>query len=378
MGRGAVALMAVNGQEIIRLFESWSPKKLACMDNDPIGLAIGTLNKPVANVLVTLDVNDAVVEEAIANGCELIIAHHPPIFRKLANLRTDSPAGALYEKLIKHDIAVYAAHTNLDVAAGGVNDLLAEALQLQNCTVLEQTYSEKLQKLVVFEQTSNAEALRTALMNAGAGAIGDYKGCSFTTYGEGRFMPQQGANPTKGQVGQYHIEEEARIEVVFPQSMKNRVLKAMLTTHSYEEPAYDLYTMDIDVNEMGLGRIGRLREPMTLADFVTHVKEALDVPAVRIVGDVNSTVSKVAVVGGDGNKYIYAAKRAGADVFVTGDMYFHTAQDAQAIGLQIVDPGHHVEKVMIPGVANKMRTLCQKLDVTFIESTVHTEPFTFL
>lgn len=376
MGRGAVTLMAVNGQEIIRLFETWSPKKLACMENDPIGLAIGTLNKPVSNVLVTLDVNDAVVNEAIDKGCELIIAHHPPIFRKLANIRTDNPAGALYEKLIKNDIAVYAAHTNLDVATGGVNDLLADALQLQNCTILEQTYSEKLMKLIVFEQKDNAEALRTALMNAGAGTIGNYKGCSFTTYGEGRFFPEDGANPTKGQVGALHVEDEARIEVVFPQSTKNRVLKAMLNAHSYEEPAYDLYTMDIDVNEMGLGRIGRLAEPMTLRQFAEHVKTQLDVPFVRIVGDGESVVSKVAVVGGDGNKYIYAAKRAGADVFVTGDMYFHTAQDAEAIGLNIVDPGHHVEKVMIPGVANKMRTLCDKLDVQFIESNVHTEPFT--
>lgn len=375
MGRGAVTLMAVNGQEIIRLFETWSPKKLACMENDPIGLAIGTLNKPVSNVLVTLDVNDAVVNEAIDKGCELIIAHHPPIFRKLANIRTDNPAGALYEKLIKNDIAVYAAHTNLDVATGGVNDLLAEALQLQNCTLLEQTYSEKLMKLVVFEQQDNAEALRTALMNAGAGTIGDYKGCSFTSYGEGRFFPQHGANPTKGQVGAMHVEPEARIEVVFPQSMKNRVLKAMLNAHSYEEPAYDVFVLDIDVNEMGLGRVGRLAEPMTLRQFAEHVKAQLDVPFVRIVGDGESVVSKVAVVGGDGNKYIYAAKRAGADVFVTGDMYFHTAQDAEAIGLHIVDPGHHVEKVMIPGVANKMRELCDKLDIQFIESSVHTEPF---
>ncbi|OCS88548.1 Nif3-like dinuclear metal center hexameric protein [Caryophanon tenue] len=370
--------MAVNGQEIIRLFETWSPKKLACMDNDPIGLAIGTLNKPVSKVLVTLDVNDAVANEAIAQGCELIIAHHPPIFRKLANIRTDNPAGALYEKLIKHDVAVYAAHTNLDVATGGVNDLLAEALQLTDCEVLEKTYREQLMKLAVFEQQSNADALREALAKAGAGNIGDYTGCSFTTHGEGRYTAQAGANPTKGEVGTPHIEQEVRIEVVFPQSIKNRVLKAMLTTHSYEEPAYDLFTMAIDVNEMGLGRVGRLAQPMTMRDFVSHVKEALQVPAVRIVGDPDSIVSKVAVVGGDGNKYIYAAKRAGADVFVTGDMYFHVAQDAQTMGLQIVDPGHHVEKVMIPGVAKKMTELCAKLDVEFIESTVNTEPFLFM
>lgn len=370
--------MAVNGQEIIRIFETWSPKKLACMENDPIGLAIGTLNKAVSKVLVTLDVNDAVADEAIATGCELIIAHHPPIFRKLANLRTDNPAGALYEKLIKHDIAVYAAHTNLDVATGGVNDLLADALGLTERTLLEQTYSEQLMKLVVFEQQANAEVLRQALAAAGAGHIGQYEACSFSSQGEGRYMAQQGATPTKGQVGALHVEQEQRIEVVFPQSLKNRVLKAMLNTHSYEEPAYDLITLDIETNNMGLGRVGRLAQPMTLRNFVTLVKEALHVPAVRIVGDPDAIVSKVAVVGGDGNKYIYAAKRAGADVFVTGDMYFHVAQDAQAIGLQIVDPGHHVEKVMIAGVATKMTALCNKLDVEFMQSSINTEPFTFM
>lgn len=373
-------MKTVNGNEIIQLFESWSPKKYACMPNDPIGLAIGTLNKPVANVLVTLDVTHEVVDEAIAKGCELIIAHHPPIFMKLSNLRTDNPQGALYEKCLKNDIAVYAAHTNLDVAPGGVNDLLADALQLENRQILDHSYEENMMKLAVFVPTTEGEAMREALAKVGAGRIGNYEACSYTLAGEGRFRALDGANPTVGEVGELHVEPEQKVEVVFPSSIKNKVLKAMLNAHSYEEPAYDLMTMDIKANAQGLGRIGKLKQPMTLREFAEFVKVQLDVPALRVVGPLDRPVQKVAVVGGDGNKYIKTAKFAGADVFVTGDIGFHMAQDAEVNGLSIVDPGHHVEKVMIKGVAEKMAALCaaKKLPVTFIESSVHTEPFKFI
>lgn len=369
-----------NGHEVIQLFESWAPKKLACMPNDPIGLAIGTLNKPVSKVLVTLDVTDAVVDEAIQNGCELIIAHHPPIFFKLSHLRTDNPQGKLFEKLIKHDIAVYAAHTNLDVAPGGVNDLLADALKLENRKPLEQTYSEQLMKLAVFVPKTHSEQLRAALAKAGAGQLGHYDSCSFTTGGEGRFRALEGATPFLGSIDELEVADEEKIEVVFPTSSKNKVLKAMLNAHPYEEPAYDLWTLETETNEQGLGRIGQLETPMTLKEFAQFVKVQLDVPCLRVVGDWNTMVEKVAVVGGDGNKYIRTAKFAGADVFVTGDIGFHMAQDAEVNGLNIVDPGHHVEKVMIKGVAQKMTTLCEnkKLPVTFIESKIHTEPFKFI
>ncbi|MGE7919470.1 Nif3-like dinuclear metal center hexameric protein [Viridibacillus sp. NPDC093762] len=369
-----------NGQEIIQLFESWSPKKLAAMDNDPIGLHVGNLNKPVTKVLVTLDVNEVVVDEAISAGCELIIAHHPPIFRKLSTLRTDTPQGQLFEKLIKNDIAVYAAHTNLDVAEGGVNDLLAEALGLQNYEVLVPTYSEQMIKLAIFVPVEHADQLRETLAKAGAGQIGNYDSCSYTMQGEGRFRALAGATPFTGEVGELHVEQEVKIEVVVPKSIKNKVLRAMLNSHPYEEPAYDVIPLETAAKEMGLGRIGKLPSSMTLKQFAEHVKVSLQVPAVRVVGNLTSTVSKIAVLGGDGNKYIHAAKRAGADVYVTGDMYFHVAQDAEAIGLQIVDPGHHVESIMKVGVANKMQNLCQlqKLNCEFIPSKISTEPFQFV
>lgn len=373
-------MKVANGHEIIQLFESWSPKKFACMPNDPIGLAIGTLNKQVSKVLVTLDVTDEVVDEAIAAGCELILAHHPPIFAKLAHLRTDNPQGQLFEKLIKSDIAVYAAHTNLDVAPGGVNDLLADALGLQERKIFDETYREQLMKLAVFVPEAYAEAMRVALAKAGAGQIGDYEACSFTSNGEGRFRAMDGAQPFVGELGELHVEAEQKIEVVFPQTMKNKVLKAMLNAHPYEEPAYDFFMLDAEANVQGLGRIGKLAEPMTLREFAEQVKVQLDVPAVRVVGDTERLVQKIAIVGGAGNSYVRQAIFAGADVFVTGDISFHVALDAKRDGLSIVDPGHHVEKVMIKGVAQKMTTLCadKKLQVEFIQSQIHTEPFLFM
>ncbi|WP_040286629.1 Nif3-like dinuclear metal center hexameric protein [Sporosarcina koreensis] len=266
----------VNGHEIIQLFESWSPRRLA-MEGDPVGLHIGRLNRRVEKVLVTLDVNEQVVEEAIGRGAALILAHHPPLFRPAKHIWTDTPQGRMIELCLKNDISVYTAHTNLDIAIGGVNDLLAQKLGLADLEILQKT-------------------------------------------------------------------EEGTGEA------------------------------------MGLGRVGKLPDNMTLREFAEHVKECLDVPMVRVVGDTERTVRKVGVLGGDGNKYIHAAKRAGSDVLVTGDMYYHTAQDAEAIDLCIVDPGHNVEKVMIRGVAEKMTRLCEAetYDVEFLESQIRTEPFTFI
>lgn len=365
----------MNGHRVIELFEQWAKPALA-MEGDPIGLHIGTLNKTVSRVLVTLDVTKEVVQEAIEEECELIIAHHPPIYRKLSAIDTSTPLGRLIELCIKHNIAVYAAHTNLDIAQGGVNDMLSEKLQLNDVKVLTQTYSEPMMKLAVFTPESHAEGMRESLAAAGAGQLGDYEQCSYSLKGTGRFRPTSEADPYIGEAGKLEVVEEEKIEVVFPKSTTSRVVKAMLKAHPYEEVAYDLYAMDLQANEHGLGRIGKVA-PMTLKEFAQHVKTQLHVPFVRVTGDLHASVEKVAVIGGDGNKYIRDAKRAGADVLVTGDMYFHTAQDAETMGLMIVDPGHHVESVMKEGTVRYMTNLMQgeKKAPQFIPSKISTEPF---
>jgi dinuclear metal center YbgI/SA1388 family protein len=368
----------VNGHEVIQLFEQFSPKVYA-VEGDKIGLQIGTLNQTVQNVLIALDVTEEVVEEAIFKKAQLIIAHHPPIFRPLQKIATDTPAGRLISKLIKHDIAVYAAHTNLDVATGGVNDWLAEALSLQDTEVLVPTFEDRLKKLIVFVPEEHAEELRKALGNAGAGAIGNYSHCSFSGNGEGRFLPGDNTNPHIGQSGKLEAVKEVRIETVFPQSLEKKVIQAMIKAHPYEEVAYDVYALDKTGKQLGLGRIGRIDE-MSLEEFSNHVKAALEVEKVRVVGDLSAKVRKVAVLGGDGNKYYSQAKFRGADVYVTGDIYYHTAHDAMMAGLNMIDPGHNVEKVMKKGVAAVMERLSKEkgFDVTFIPSEIGTDPFTFL
>lgn len=367
-----------NGHQIIQLFEQFSPKSLA-MEGDKIGLQIGRLNKPVDKVLVALDVLEEVVDEAIAENAQLIIAHHPIIFRPLQKISTEQTYGRIIEKLIKHDIAVYAAHTNLDVAKGGVNDLLAEALGLSNTEVLVPTYDMKLKKLVVFVPEKDAKNVRDALGNAGAGHIGNYSHCAFSANGTGQFLPGDHTNPHIGAQGKLEEVQEVRVETIFPEHLEKKILSAMFKSHPYEEVAFDIYPLDNKGEALGLGRVGYVEE-MTLEEFASHVKESLGVKGVRVVGDLHTKVRKVAVLGGDGNKYFMSAKFKGADVYVTGDLYYHVAHDAMMEGLNIVDPGHNVEKVMKDGVVKVLSKMCEEkgLEVTFMASKPNTDPFQFL
>lgn len=368
-----------NGFEVIQIFEQFSPKAYA-VEGDKIGLQIGTLNKKIHNVMITLDVVESVIDEAIEKSVDLIIAHHPPIFRAIKKLTTDSTYGKMIEKCIKHNIAIYAAHTNLDITNGGVNDLLAQALGLSQLDVLVPTYEDKLKKLVVFVPSTHEKQLREALGQAGAGHIGNYSHCTFATEGEGGFLPLDGTNPYIGKKGNLEYVSESRIETVFSTSIEKKVIQAMLKAHPYEEVAYDIYALDQKGLTLGLGRIGVLPEELTLAEFAEHVKKSLEVERVRLVGDPSSKIKKVAVLGGDGNKYIQQAKFKGADVYVTGDLYFHVAHDALMMDLNVVDPGHHVEKVMIKGVSAKLSSMCtdKNFDVDIFGSEIDTNPFKFI
>jgi dinuclear metal center YbgI/SA1388 family protein len=367
-----------NGHEIIQLFEKFSPKGLA-MEGDKIGLQVGRLNKKMERVMIALDVLEEVIDEAIEKRVQLIIAHHPPIFRPLKNVITDTVQGRMIEKLLKHDIAVYVAHTNLDVATGGVNDLLATALGLENPEVLVPTYETKLKKLVVFVPSSHEEELRVALGKAGAGHIGNYSHCSFSASGTGRFLPGESATPYIGQQGKLEAVTEVRIETIVPEQLLKKVVTAMLKAHPYEEVAYDVYPVDNQGEVLGLGRVGTINE-MTLAEFAEKVKSALEVDKIRVVGDLSAKIKKVAVLGGDGNKYYSQAKFKGADVYVTGDIYYHTAHDAMMLGLNMIDPGHNVEKVMKKGVTAALTKMCEEsgFEVEIFPSEVNTDPFQFI
>lgn len=370
--------MFAKGQTVIQYMEQLAPKYLA-MPDDKIGLQLGTVQKQIKKVLVALDVNEQVVDEAIAKEVDLIIAHHAIIFRPLKDLQTDTPVGKVYEKLIKKDIAVYISHTNLDVTEGGMNDWMADALGIESNDSLENIHTDKLSKLVVFVPKSHHQEVLDAILNAGAGWIGNYSHCSFNIEGYGTFKPHEGTKPFVGQHNKLEKVEEMRIETIVPSSVRGKVIQAMLKHHPYEEVAYDLYSMDLKGRTFGLGRVGKLSEPVNLEQFVERVKSKLDVPFVRVVGDMNRKINKAAVVGGSGGRYWKNALFRGADVLVTGDVDYHTAQDALASGITIIDPGHHAEKIMKRKVTD---WLVDKLKENRYETEVYaselsTEPFHF-
>ncbi|PUA38931.1 Nif3-like dinuclear metal center hexameric protein [Paenibacillus elgii] len=371
--------MYAKGQAVIQLMEELAPKSYA-VENDKIGLQIGTLHKEIRKVLVALDVTEEVVDEAIHEQADLIIAHHAIIYRPLPHIQTDTPAGRLYERLIKHDIAVYIAHTNLDVADGGINDMMAEAIGLTDTQPLDEVHTDKLKKLVVFVPTTHADAVRQAMFEAGAGGIGRYSHCSFNIEGVGTFKPEEGTNPFIGQPGKLETAQEIRVETIVPQSVERRVVQAMLKAHPYEEVAYDLYSLDLKTRTFGLGRSGKLPHPVTLQELCERVKQVFDVPMLRVVGDLSRTVRKAAVLGGSGSRYVKHAQFAGADVLVTGDIDYHTAHDALAAGIALIDPGHNVEKIMKRGVADHLRRKLEerKWATEVIASQIDTEPFRFV
>ncbi|GGD71317.1 Nif3-like dinuclear metal center hexameric protein [Paenibacillus nasutitermitis] len=373
--------MFAHGQTVIQIMEQLAPKHLA-MENDKIGLQLGTLQKEISKVLIALDVTDKVVDEAIALGAELIIAHHAIIYRPLAKLDTSTPAGKLYEKLIKHDIAVYIAHTNLDTAEGGINDWMADLVGIvrEGRASLEVVHTDKLYKLVVYVPAPHQEAVQQAIWNAGAGATGNYSCCSFSSEGTGTFLPGDHAKPFIGKQGQLEHAAEVRLETIVPQSLQRKVVQAMIKAHPYEEVAYDLFPLENTGTSYGLGRVGKLPEPIKLGGLAELVKQAFDVPAVRLVGDPDSVVRKAAVLGGSGGRYVKHALFAGADVLITGDIDYHTAHDALAAGLSIIDPGHNVEKIMKPRVADWLSAELgkRKYQTTAIASGEDTEPFRFI
>lgn len=369
----------VNGQHFIQLFEQFSPKRYA-LEGDRIGLQVGTLNKPIKKLMIALDVLPEVVEEAIDHQVDLIIAHHPIIYRPLTHIHVDEPQGKLIQKLIEHRIAVYVAHTNLDVAQGGVNDLLAQALQLEDCEVLVPTSTIELKKLAVFVPEEAASQVKQALGDAGAGFIGNYSHCSFSSKGTGSFRPTANSNPYIGKHGKQEFVDEVKIEVIYTEDIEKRVLQAMLKAHPYEEVAYDLYALANKGEQLGLGRIGYLQKEIPFKQLVDEVKKAFSLEGVRVVGPLERNVRKVAILGGDGNKYVPHVLQKGADVYITGDVYYHVAHDAQMSGLNIIDPGHNIEKVVKKGIKTYLEQVFQKhqFHTEVLTSKVNTDPFTFL
>ncbi|WP_284140419.1 MULTISPECIES: Nif3-like dinuclear metal center hexameric protein [unclassified Virgibacillus] len=367
----------LKNNDIFRALEQMAPKHFA-YEWDNVGLQIGSSNHLVKKIMTTLDVTEAVVDEAIEKDVSLLIAHHPMFFNPLKQLNVDSIQGRIIKKLLSHNISVYAAHTNLDIADGGINDMLAQKLGIKVKGVMEDVFTEKLYKLAVFVPKTHVDSVMDALSESGAGHIGNYSHCVFQTEGEGSFKPLEGTSPFIGKENQLEKVNEIKLETIVPEENVSRAVAAMLEAHPYEEVAYDIYLLSNKGKNYGIGRIGELEEDMTLADFVAHVKQSLGVRGLRVVGNLSKNIRTVAILGGSGEKYIPQAIHKKADVFITGDVTFHTAQNALDRGLGIIDPGHYIEAIMKQSMKDFLKQLSSAYGVDVIASAVNTDPFQFL
>jgi len=312
---------------------------------DATGLAVGDPSAEVTGVLVALDLTPAVVDEAAAIGASLVLTHHPLLFKPPKRITADDPVGALVLALASRGIATASAHTNLDVAPDGVSVALAKQLGLTGVRVLAPT-DHADRKVVVTVPSDHADALRFALTEAGGGRIGAYAGCSFSSAGEGRFLPLDGASPAVGAVGQPETTDEVRIEVVVPSWLVADVRRAIARAHPYETPAVDVYVLEgAAVGPEGYGAVGVLPAPEPLAAFLDRVRDRLDAPGLRYVADDARAVSRVAVCGGSGLSFLPAVIAANADAYVTADVTYHRWFEAlDAAGrprLALVDAGHY-------------------------------------
>jgi dinuclear metal center YbgI/SA1388 family protein len=322
---------------------------------DNVGLQVGDPAAPAEKIMVALDPGKDVLEAAVAAGCQCLLTHHPFIFKPLKRISLADPLGGLLAVAIKNDLAVISLHTNLDIAQGGVNDLLAGLLEVASSEPLKITGREEFVKLAVFvPRGSEAQVLESLFRFSGF--IGNYSDCSFQVAGTGTFKPLDGAKPFIGEAGKRESAEESRIEVLLRKEDVTAAVNALVKAHPYEEPAYDLYPLLNRGKSSGLGRIGLLREETTLGHFAAAVKNHLDVQTLRFVGAAGRKVRKVALCGGSGSFLMRDAWKQGADVLVTGDVKYHEAREAETLGLALIDAGHFAtERPMIQGVAELLR-----------------------
>jgi dinuclear metal center YbgI/SA1388 family protein len=308
-------------------------------DYDNCGLLIGNNQQKVSNILVTLDCTDEILDEAIKKKCELIICHHPIIFKGLKKLTEANYTEKIVSKAIKNEISIYAIHTNLDNHHEGVNKKIAEKLGLVNYQILAPK-KHIINKLTVHSPINSAEILREALFEAGAGDIGNYSNCSFNTIGEGTFKGNQKSNPTIGEKETLQNQSEIKIEVIFPLHKKTEILQKMLSVHPYEEVSYEITTLENFHQNIGSGMFGHLEKEMKSIDFIKFLKERMQTNCVRHTNLKNKTIKTVAFCGGSGSFLLANARRVNADIYISADFKYHEFFDSEN-DIIIADIGHY-------------------------------------
>ncbi|MEO6404606.1 MAG: Nif3-like dinuclear metal center hexameric protein [Ferruginibacter sp.] len=325
-------------KEIINKLELIAPIQLQ-EDYDNAGLLTGELSWECSGVLICLDTMEEVIDEAIEKKCNLVIAHHPVIFGGLKKINGKNHVERTIIKAIKNDIAIYAIHTNLDNVLQGVNGRIADKLNLGNRQVLRPKDAQ-LKKLITFAPVDKAVEVREALFTAGAGNLGKYNECSFNTEGTGTFKAKDNAEPYVGEKGKLHEEKELKIEVIFPAYLEQKIVRAMIETHPYEEVAYDIFSLGNFLSDVGSGLIGELKKPIPELQLLENIKDAFGIKLIRHTAFTGKTIKKIAICGGAGIFLLADAIKARADVFITGDVKYHDFFDAEGVIL-LADIGHY-------------------------------------
>ena len=312
---------------------------------DNSGLITGNINDEISGVLVTIDINEQVISEALKKKCNIIVSHHPIIFHPLKRLTGSNYIERTIIDAIKNDIAIYAAHTSVDNNYDGLNKIICDKLGIENYSIIS-PLKNLVYKLVVFVPEDYATKVRQAIFSAGAGEIGNYDSCSYNLQGKGTFKASENTNPFVGKKGELHTETETRIETVFPDFLRNKILRAMIESHPYEEVAYDIYPIENTHQKYGAGLIGELRETIDEVSFLHIVKEKLDIECLKHSQILGTKVKKVAVCSGACGFLINQAQRQGADVFISAELKYDQYISAQK-KILLVDAGHYETELYI-------------------------------
>lgn len=343
--------------------DRFAPSGLAA-EWDNVGLLLGERDSEINRIMTCLTVTPTTAAEAIERGANLIITHHPVLFRGAKKLTSDSSDGQMILDLIKAGIAVYSPHTAFDNTKGGINELLANKLNLQDVAPLIPATGMKQVKLVVFVPESDLPKVSEAMFAVGAGKIGQYSECSYRLLGTGTFHGSEESNPTVGQKGRREEVSEYRLEVVCPEKAIPRIVAAMRQAHSYEEPAFDLYPLSPNPQATGTGRVGTLPQGVPLAKLAKKVRQVLKCGPVAYVGDGEKFARRVAIVCGAGGELLGEAIRAEVDVFLTGEMRYHDQLTAQARKLGVILPGHHAtERCGVETLAEMLKKQWREVEV---------------
>ncbi|CAO0823637.1 GTP cyclohydrolase 1 type 2 homolog [Desulfarculales bacterium] len=349
--------------DLITLMDEWAPAWTA-ESWDRVGLVTGDPAATVTRVWVALELTPELLEAALAEGVDMLLLHHPLLFKPLTDLCSHRPATARLVQAATRGLAIFAAHTNLDAAPGGVSDALAQRLGLGQTRPLSPLAPGSLVKLVTFVPPSHYEEVSAALFAAGAGRISFYRDCAFVASGTGTFLAPPEANPYLGRAGQRERVSELRLETLVPRAQASQALAALRLAHPYEEPAVDLYPLSQTPTGFGLGRVGSLASPRPVGEFAAWAADELGANASLLAGVCSENLRRVAVVGGSGGDLLGAAARAGAQMLVTGEARYHAAQEAADLGLALLTLGHfQTEVVVLQPWARRLAVELGRLDL---------------